>query len=102
MIHPMHMHLVQFQVLSRHRIRENKEGDLVPGRNLGVSANERGPKDTVRVGSKEIVSVVARFPTEDKYNGLFPYHCHILEHEDHEMMRQYQLCKEGECYSDMH
>jgi spore coat protein A len=102
MIHPMHMHLVQFQVLSRHRIRENKEGDLVPGRNLGVSANERGPKDTVRVGPKEIVSVVARFPAEDKYNGFFPYHCHILEHEDHEMMRQYQLCKEGECYSDMH
>ena len=102
MIHPMHMHLVQFQVLSRHLTKENEEGDLVPGRNLGVSANERGPKDTVRVGPKEIVSVVARFPAEDKYNGFFPYHCHILEHEDHEMMRQYQLCKEGECYSDMH
>lgn len=102
MIHPMHLHLVQFQVLSRHLSRENSEGDLVPGRDLGVDANERGPKDTVRVGPKEIVTVVARFPSEDKYNGLFPYHCHILEHEDHEMMRQYQICKEGECYSDMH
>lgn len=102
MIHPMHLHLVQFQVLSRHRGRENRKGDIVPGRDLGVDANERGPKDTVRVGPKEIVTVAAHFPSEDKYNGLFPYHCHILEHEDHEMMRQYQICKKGECYSDMH
>lgn len=102
MIHPMHLHLVQFQVLGRYSSKENSKGKLVPGKDLGVGANERGPKDTVRVGPKEIVRVIARFPTEDKYNGFFPYHCHILEHEDHEMMRQYQLCKEGECYSDRH
>ena len=41
----------------------------------------------MRVGPNEIVRVIARF---ENYLGLFPYHCHILEHEDHEMMRQFQ------------
>jgi len=36
----------------------------------------------------EIVRVIARF---EDYTGLYPYHCHILEHEDHEMMRQFQV-----------
>jgi spore coat protein A len=89
MTHPMHLHLVQFQVLSRHR---DMEGTLI---NLGVDDNEKGWKDTVRVGPKEIVRIIAKFEGKGKPEGadfeLFPYHCHILEHEDHEMMRQYKL-----------
>ena len=84
-LHPMHLHLVQFQVLSRY---QKREGGLV---DVGVDANEAGWKDTVRVGSKEIVTVVSRFPTDERLFGNFPYHCHILEHEDHEMMRQFSL-----------
>lgn len=93
MLHPMHLHLVQFQVLGRHRISESDDGDLVPGTDLGVDENERGWKDTVRVGPKEYVRVIARFTGQrnDVDHELFPFHCHILEHEDHEMMRQYQL-----------
>jgi hypothetical protein len=34
----------------------------------------------------EITRVIAKFTD---YEGLYPYHCHILEHEDHEMMRQF-------------
>jgi spore coat protein A len=88
MTHPMHLHLVQFQVLSRQR---DVEGELF---DVGVDDNEKGWKDTVRVGPKEIVRIIAKFEGKgDPGAGfeLFPYHCHILEHEDHEMMRQYQL-----------
>ena len=47
------------------------------------------------VGPNEIVRVIARF---EGFKGKYPYHCHILEHEDHEMMRQFQtvLCGDGE------
>jgi spore coat protein A len=93
MIHPMHIHLVQFQILGRYEAVENSEGDLVPGADLGLDPGESGWKDTVRVGANEIVRVIARF--DGQATGLdyerFPYHCHILEHEDHEMMRQFQL-----------
>lgn len=81
-LHPMHLHLVQFQVLSR----TNKKG-----KDLGLDANEMGWKDTVRVGGKEIVTVATQFPSSPDLMGKFPYHCHILEHEDHEMMRQFSL-----------
>ncbi|MCP4342512.1 MAG: multicopper oxidase domain-containing protein [Desulfobulbaceae bacterium] len=84
-LHPMHLHLVQFQVLSRFKKDEDTLIDL------GVDPNEMGWKDTVRVGSKEIVTVIAQFPTDPELFGNFPYHCHILEHEDHEMMRQFVL-----------
>ncbi|MCK5648220.1 MAG: multicopper oxidase domain-containing protein [Gammaproteobacteria bacterium] len=93
MIHPMHIHLVQFQILGRYESVENSEGDLVPGADLGLDAGETGWKDTVRVGPKEIVRVIARFDGQSSGldHELFPYHCHIIEHEDHEMMRQFKL-----------
>ena len=43
------------------------------------------------VASNEILRVIARF---DDYTGLYAYHCHILEHEDHEMMRQFRVVPE--------
>jgi spore coat protein A len=78
--HPMHMHLVFFQILDRNG------GQPPPW--------ERGWKDTVMVGPQETVRVIARFTD---YKGKYPYHCHILEHEDHEMMRQFQTvdCGDG-------
>lgn len=87
MIHPMHIHLVSFQVLSR---RRKIDGNWV---DVGVDENERGPKDTVRVGPKERVRVLARFngAPDVAGNELIPFHCHILEHEDHEMMRAFKL-----------
>jgi spore coat protein A len=51
------------------------------------AANEAGWKDTVAVQPFEIVRIIVKF---EDYAGLFPYHCHILEHEDHEMMRQFE------------
>jgi bilirubin oxidase len=72
--HPIHIHDVQFRVLDR--------------RPFGGSARpaerwERGGKDTVIALPREITRVKARFD----HTGLFVWHCHILEHEDNEMMR---------------
>ena len=46
--------------------------------------NELGLKDTVRVNPNEIVELAVRFET---HSGRYMYHCHILEHEDRDMMR---------------
>jgi spore coat protein A len=95
MTHPMHMHLVMFQVLDRQAF-ELIGGEVVPiGSRVPPPPQESGWKDTVQVGPNEIVRVIARF---EDYSGLFAYHCHILEHEDHEMMRQFNAvsdCSDG-------
>jgi Multicopper oxidase len=51
-----------------------------------LDANELGWKDTVRVNPGEMVSIVVTF---DGFTGRYMYHCHILEHEDHDMMRPF-------------
>jgi spore coat protein A len=58
---------------------------------VGVDPNERGWKDTVRVMGNETVTVIAKFPDAPELFGHFPYHCHVLEHEDYDMMRQFVL-----------
>ena len=47
-------------------------------------------RDTVRVDPGEVVDIVARF---DGYYGRYLYHCHLLEHEDHDMMRQFVVTR---------
>jgi cysteine-rich repeat protein len=93
--HPMHMHLVMFQVLDRQAFEE-VGGNVVPiGSPVPPPAHEAGWKDTVQVGPNEILRVIARF---ESFAGRFPYHCHILEHEDNEMMRQFETvtsCGDG-------
>ena len=77
--HPIHLHLVEFQVVSR---------VPMPGRTLisgGVQPSESGFKDTVIAYPGEITTVRARFDIP----GLYVWHCHIVEHEDNEMMRPY-------------
>lgn len=98
MMHPMHMHLVMFQVLDRQPFEINM-GNVVPtGPATPPTSTESGWKDTVQVAPFEIVRVIARF---ENYTGLFPYHCHILEHEDHEMMRQFDaICIKGDTNQD--
>lgn len=92
--HPFHVHLVQFQALSRDLY--DKDGfhpetgaTTTPIRFQGhgtLDANELGWKDTVRVNPGEMVSIAATF---DGFTGRYMYHCHILEHEDHDMMRPF-------------
>ena len=62
--------------------------------------NERGLKDTVRVNPKEVVDIVVRF---EVFCGRYMYHCHILEHEDHDMMRPFVVMPaELMPFMDMH
>jgi FtsP/CotA-like multicopper oxidase with cupredoxin domain len=76
--HPIHIHEVQFQVVDRRPFGE----DARP-----PDSWEAGFKDTVIAYPGEITRVKALFDNP----GLFVWHCHILEHEDNEMMRPYRI-----------
>jgi hypothetical protein len=82
----MHMHLVMFQILDRQAFNQVGEEFVPSGPKFPPDANEVGWKDTARSNPQMITRVIARF---EDYAGKFAYHCHILEHEDQEMMRQY-------------
>jgi spore coat protein A len=81
--HPIHIHLVQFEVLGREAFGG---GPSVAGSN-GPLPWETGFKDTVISYPGEITRVKARFD----YPGFYVWHCHIVEHEDNEMMRPYHV-----------
>ncbi len=92
--HPMHMHLVMFQILDRDGFTTGPGGTVVPNGNpQPPAAEESGWKDTAMVAPNQILRVIARF---EDYKGAYPYHCHILEHEDHDMMRQFQTIQCGD------
>ncbi len=80
--HPIHIHLVQFQVVKRVVTDPtvSPHGRLGAGASITPEKWETGWKDTVVVYPGEYTRVKARFDTA----GLFVWHCHILEHEDNE------------------
>ncbi len=78
--HPMHLHLVRFQVTNR--IGISGAPSIVGAAPLPW---ETGYKDTVVAYPGEITTVRAKFDIA----GLYVWHCHIVEHEDNEMMRPY-------------
>lgn len=84
MAHPMHIHGVQFRIVGREMLPEFREAyDTVR-----EGFVDEGWKDTVLVMPGERVNVLLRF---EDYAGLFPYHCHNLEHADLGMMRNYRV-----------
>jgi bilirubin oxidase len=81
--HPIHLHLVSFEVVGRTMIGGSPSVNApYPG---GVAPWEIGGKDTVIAYPGEITRVKATFDIP----GLYVWHCHIIEHEDNEMMRPY-------------
>jgi FtsP/CotA-like multicopper oxidase with cupredoxin domain len=78
--HPMHLHLVRFQVVGR---RAMNGGPSVVGN--APQPSESGFKDTVIAYPGEITTIKAVFDIP----GLYVWHCHIVEHEDNEMMRPF-------------
>jgi FtsP/CotA-like multicopper oxidase with cupredoxin domain len=78
--HPIHLHLVNFRILSR---------DGAP-----PFPWELGPKDVVYLGENETVRLVTRF---GPFQGRYMLHCHNVPHEDHSMMSQFRIgLQEGE------
>ncbi len=86
-MHPMHVHLDSFQIIDRQDFTVVNDEIVPSGSPLGPAPAEAGWKDTVQVYPNEIVRVITRF---EDFKGRFAYHCHIAEHEDQEMMRQFE------------
>jgi spore coat protein A len=91
-IHPIHLHMVKFQLLDRRPFETFQYmtqgtfkffADASP-----PDANEMGWKDTVRVNTGTVTRIIVPF---HGYAGRYVWHCHILEHEDNEMMRPYEI-----------
>ncbi len=107
--HPMHTHLVTFQVVGRtpfdvEAYEEAYEGpngvpggiDPTPfatGPMLPPAPEERGFKDTVKVNPGYFTTIRAKFdlPTGVTAPQDYVYHCHIVEHEDNDMMRPFTV-----------
>ena len=131
--HPIHLHLVQFQLLSRQRFQTNKylkaysaANPVIPipidpdtgeplvtynpvpvasylqGKPVGPDPNEAGWKDTLRMNPGEVTRIIVRFApfsaavvTPYSFDATaepgYVWHCHILDHEDNEMMRPYKV-----------
>jgi FtsP/CotA-like multicopper oxidase with cupredoxin domain len=122
--HPIHLHLVQFQILNRQKLDAPKYAaaayptlgptsfgngpwpalpvaPFLQGGTTGPDPNERGWKDTFRAMPGEVTRIVVPFsgnvggpysvPAGGPFTGPYVWHCHILEHEDHDMMQPYRV-----------
>jgi FtsP/CotA-like multicopper oxidase with cupredoxin domain len=117
--HPIHLHLVQFQLVSRQPFQVKKfqtnwtalngmaplmnptiPVDPTPylqGKPQAPAANEKGWKDTIQMRPGEVTTIRVRFTAQDgsaytfdpKTAPGYVWHCHIIDHEDNEMMRPY-------------
>jgi spore coat protein A len=90
--HPIHLHLVRFQILDRQNYEpwlfQTKRQLHFLGPPQPPDPNEAGWKDTVRADSRMVTRIIVPFTG---YTGRYVWHCHILEHEDNEMMRPYEV-----------
>lgn len=97
--HPMHFHLVKVQVLSRQAFSLKQYVGGIPkyqGPLIAPDLNELGWKETVRMNPGEVTRVIMKFdlpatpfivpPSPRTGGNEYVWHCHILEHEEHDMM----------------
>jgi spore coat protein A len=90
--HPMHIHLVRFQILDRRQFDvpeylDNKKMHYFADAEKPAT-HEMGWKDVVQCPSGMITRVIMKF---EGYTGKYLYHCHILEHEANDMMRPFEV-----------
>jgi spore coat protein A len=85
--HPIHLHQVMFQVVDRQLLATNGGQVAIPAQPVGGRIApqpwETGFKDTVIAYPGQVTRIKARFDLP----GLYVWHCHIVDHEDNEMMR---------------
>ncbi len=87
--HPIHLHLVEFKVVNRQKFELDEEEET--GK-LGEDIKqpevwETGYKDTVIAYPNQMIRIKAKFDMV----GQYVWHCHILDHEDNEMMREFKV-----------
>jgi spore coat protein A len=91
-VHPLHLHMVRFQVLDRRLFDvfayRNNKGLHYLGDALPLEPNEMGWKDVVQCPPEIVTRIIVTF---DGYPGKYLYHCHILEHEANDMMRPFEV-----------
>ena len=118
--HPIHLHLVQFQLVQRQTLDSSQylndwttlNGNLplnhstinvaslsryLEGQPINPAPNEQGWKDTIQAEAGSVTTIRIRFAPQDGSTYKFDptvgsgyvWHCHILDHEDNEMMRPY-------------
>ncbi|MEZ4709440.1 MAG: multicopper oxidase [Caldilineaceae bacterium] len=90
--HPMHVHEVAFEVVNREGLLLDADGEVAEpiqpdGRVTPPEPWETGRKDTVIAYPGQVTRIRAQFNTP----GQYVWHCHIVEHEDNEMMRPYRV-----------
>jgi spore coat protein A len=94
--HPIHLHLVRFQILDRRPFDtfefQDKGTVRFTGPAIPPAPSESGWKDTVRADPGLITRIIIPF---EGFTGRYVWHCHILEHEDNEMMRPYEVVLAG-------
>jgi spore coat protein A len=90
--HPIHLHLVRFQILDRRpfdlAVYQLTKKIVFTGPPAELALGELGWKDTVRVDPVTITRIIVKF---EGFPGRYVWHCHLLEHEDNEMMRPYVI-----------
>ncbi|MGA7339177.1 MAG: multicopper oxidase domain-containing protein [Terracidiphilus sp.] len=89
--HPMHVHLVQFQILERQGFDYGSflQGNLeFVGKPRPPAANEAGWKDTAIVNPRDVLTILVPFTGGA---GRYVFHCHVAEHEDNDMMRPFEV-----------
>jgi spore coat protein A len=90
--HPIHLHLVKFQILDRHAFDIPTywtKGELIyPTPVMPPEPGELGWKDTVAAYPGMVTRIIVRF---EGFTGRYVWHCHLLEHEDNEMMRPFDV-----------
>ncbi|WP_315067564.1 multicopper oxidase [uncultured Clostridium sp.] len=94
--HPIHVHLVQFKILDRRPFDIQKyqtDGKIeYTGPAEAPLPFEQGWKDVVRAEGGKVTRIIMHFKD---HSGDFVWHCHFLEHEDHDMMRPLKVIKDS-------
>lgn len=92
--HPVHLHMVKMQLIDRQAFTADQDEETGSLTNIDLVGSpkqpgeeEQGWKDTYIAYPGEVLRIIAKF----EIPGLSAWHCHILSHEDHEMMRPYYI-----------
>jgi spore coat protein A, manganese oxidase len=103
--HPIHLHLVTFEVIDRRPFDVDAydaetQAITYTGPAVPAAPNENGRKDTVQAHPGQVTRIRARFELPDEgtielppgvTNPQYVWHCHILEHEENDMMRAFEV-----------